>query len=73
MLAIRRPAGTEEFFRVAGWDLSRPVPDGWEITPAIMAAAAAAGETILGPPLAADQMIPPAYLTDQHGAQQRHG
>ena len=74
MVAICTPAGTEEFFRAAGWDLSRPVPDGWEITPAIMAAAAAAtGQTILGPPLAADQMIPQAYLTDQRGAQQRHG
>lgn len=64
MLAICTPAGTEEFFRAAGWDLSRPKPDGWEITPAILAAAAAStGQTILGPPLAADQMIPPAYLT----------
>ena len=33
----------------------------------------ATGQTILGPPLAADQMIPQAYLTDQRGAQQRHG
>jgi hypothetical protein len=29
------------------------------------AAAAATGQTILGPPLAADQMIPDAYLTGQ--------
>jgi quercetin dioxygenase-like cupin family protein len=64
MLAICTPAGTEEFFRAAGWDLSRPRPDGWEITPASMAAAAqATGQTILGPPLAADEMIPEAYLT----------
>jgi quercetin dioxygenase-like cupin family protein len=63
MLAICTPAGTEEFFRAAGWDLSRPKPDGWEITPASMAAAAGAtGQTILGPPLSADQMIPEAYL-----------
>jgi quercetin dioxygenase-like cupin family protein len=66
MLAVCAPAGTEDFFRAAGWDLSRPRPDGWEITPASMAAAAAAtGQTILGPPLAADQMIPAAYLTGQ--------
>ena len=32
MLAVCTPAGTEEFFRAAGWDLSRPRPDGWEIT-----------------------------------------
>jgi quercetin dioxygenase-like cupin family protein len=63
MLAVCTPAGTEEFFRAAGWDLSRPKPDGWEITPASMAAAAqATGQTILGPPLAADQMIPRALL-----------
>lgn len=63
MLAVCTPAGTENFFRAAGWDLSRPRPDGWEITPASMAAAAAAtGQTILGPPLAADELIPRAYL-----------
>jgi quercetin dioxygenase-like cupin family protein len=63
MLAVCTPAGTENFFRAAGWDLSRPKPEGWEITPASMAAAAAAtGQTILGPPLAADEAIPGAYL-----------
>ena len=66
MLAVCAPAGTEDFFRAAGWDRSRPQPDGWEITSASLAAAAAAtGQTILGPPLAADQMIPDAYLTGQ--------
>jgi hypothetical protein len=64
MLVVCTPSGMEDFFRVVGWDLSRPRPDGWEITPGSMAAAgAAAGQTILGPPLAADQMIPDAYLT----------
>ncbi len=57
------------FFRAAGWDLSRPQPDGWEITPASMAAAAAAtGQTILGPPLTADQMIPQEYLASQQAS-----
>jgi hypothetical protein len=67
MLAIITPPGTQlDFMRAAGWDLSRPKPDGWEITPATIAAAAAAtGQTILGPPLAADQMIPQEYLADQ--------
>jgi quercetin dioxygenase-like cupin family protein len=66
MLAVCTPAGTEDFFRAAGWDLSRPMPDGWEITPAGMAAAAkATGQTILGPPLAADQMIPASFLAGQ--------
>jgi quercetin dioxygenase-like cupin family protein len=69
MLAVCTPAGTEDFFRAAGWDLSRPKPEGWQITPATMGAAAAAtGQTILGPPLAADQMIPGAYLTDTRHA-----
>lgn len=63
MLAVCTPAGTEDFFRAAGWDLSRPRPDGWAITPAAMAAAAeATGQTILGPPLAADEMIPDTLL-----------
>jgi quercetin dioxygenase-like cupin family protein len=63
MLAVCTPAGTEDFFRAAGWDLSRPKPEGWEITPATMAAAAAAtGQTILGRPLAADEMIPGEHL-----------
>jgi quercetin dioxygenase-like cupin family protein len=66
MLVVCTPSGMEDFFRAAGWDLSRPRPDGWEITLASLAAAgAAAGQTILGPPLAADQMIPDAYLTGQ--------
>jgi hypothetical protein len=66
MLAVATPAGFEDFVRAAGWDLSRPRPDGWDITPASMAAAAAAtGQTTLGPPLAAGQMIPHAYLTGQ--------
>lgn len=66
VLCICTPAGIEAFFRAAGWDLSRPMPDGWEVTPEGMAAAAAAtGQTILGPPLTADQMIPATYLTSQ--------
>jgi quercetin dioxygenase-like cupin family protein len=66
IIAVCTPAGTESFFRAAGWDLSRPRPDGWEITPASLAAAAAAtGQAILGPPLTAEQMIPHAYLTGQ--------
>jgi quercetin dioxygenase-like cupin family protein len=66
MLTVCTPAGLENFFRAVGWDLSHPKPDGWEVTPASMAPAAeATGQTILGPPLAADQMIPHAYLSGQ--------
>jgi quercetin dioxygenase-like cupin family protein len=65
MLGLCVPAGEEDFFRAAGWDLSQPKPEGWAITPESMAAAAAAtGQKILGPPLAADDMIPAAYLAD---------
>lgn len=64
MLGICTPAGAEEFFRAAGRNLASPRPDGWEITPAILGAAAAAtGQTVLGPPLDADQMIPGEFLT----------
>jgi quercetin dioxygenase-like cupin family protein len=63
MLAVCTPAGTENFFRAAGWDLSQPKPDGWEITPASLAeAAAATGQQILGPPLAAGELIPARHL-----------
>jgi quercetin dioxygenase-like cupin family protein len=63
MLGLCVPAAAEDFFRAAGWDLSQPKPAGWAITPESMAAAAAAtGQKILGPPLAADDMIPAAYL-----------
>jgi quercetin dioxygenase-like cupin family protein len=63
MLGVCLPSGVEHFFRAAGWDLSDPKPEGWAITPAGMAAAAAAtGQTILGPPLAAEDMIPAACL-----------
>jgi len=64
MLGLCVPAGAEEFFRAAGRDLSQPKPAWWAITPQTMAAAAAAtGQKILGPPLAAGDMIPAAYLT----------
>jgi hypothetical protein len=69
MLAVCTPAGTENFFRAAGWDRSRPKPAGWQITPASMAAAAAAtGQTVLGPPVAADEMIPEAFMTGHQPA-----
>jgi quercetin dioxygenase-like cupin family protein len=40
MLGVITPPGTQEdFMRAAGWELSRPKPDGWEIIPATLAAA----------------------------------
>ena len=53
VITLCTPAGIEGFFRAAGWDLSEPKPPEWEITPATLAAAAArAGQQIIGPPLA---------------------
>jgi hypothetical protein len=63
ILALATPSGLENFFRQAGWDLQRPKPEGWSITPASMGQAAAAnGQRILGPPLNADDMLPRAAL-----------
>ncbi|MDP9794035.1 quercetin dioxygenase-like cupin family protein [Catenuloplanes nepalensis] len=59
LFAVSTPAGLENFFRGAGHDLSLPRPEGFTVTPATMAAAAAAnGQTILGPPLAVDGVLP---------------
>ena len=53
VITLCTPAGIERFFRAAGWDLSKPKPPEWEITPATLAAAAAhEGQQIIGPPLA---------------------
>jgi quercetin dioxygenase-like cupin family protein len=58
LIAIATPSGMEGFFRDAGWDRSRPKPPGWAVTPAALGEAAAAnGQVVLGPPLAADEMI----------------
>ncbi len=51
LLLICTPAGIEGMFRQAGRDLSTPRPEGFEISPDAMAAAADAfGQVILGPP-----------------------
>jgi quercetin dioxygenase-like cupin family protein len=58
VLAIATPSGMEGFFRDAGWNLAEPKPAGWAVTPAGLGKAAAAnGQIVLGPPLAADEMI----------------
>ena len=37
MLVLSTPGGFQEtVFRTAGWDLSRPMPDGWEPTPGLL-------------------------------------
>jgi quercetin dioxygenase-like cupin family protein len=70
VITLCTPAGVERFFRAAGWDLSKPKPPEWEITPATLAAAAAQeGQQILGPPLAEHEPSIPrdilARLTQQ--------
>ena len=63
LLTLCVPSGIEGFFRAAGWDLAEPKPEGWQLTPQTMAAAAEAfGQRIVGPPLAADAEMPAAYL-----------
>ncbi len=52
MLVLSTPGGFQEVvFRTAGWDLTRPVPEGWQPTQeALRDAAEQAGVTLLGPP-----------------------
>jgi quercetin dioxygenase-like cupin family protein len=51
MLTICTPAGAENFFRAAGHDVATAKPEGWTLTPELLASAAAAsGVEILGPP-----------------------
>jgi quercetin dioxygenase-like cupin family protein len=63
LLAVGPPGRAEDFLRAAGWDLSQPWPAAQAVTPASMAAAAAAtGQVVLGPPLQAGDRIPAACL-----------
>lgn len=51
-LVLSTPAGPQEsVFRTAGWDLSRPRPEGWQPAPeALRQAAEQNGVTVIGPP-----------------------
>jgi quercetin dioxygenase-like cupin family protein len=51
-LVLCTPAGHQEaIFRAAGWDLTKPVPEGWQpADDAVPHAAAQAGNTVVGPP-----------------------
>jgi quercetin dioxygenase-like cupin family protein len=63
MLSVCNPAGMEDFFRAAGWDLADPQPEDWTIDMArLQAAAEATGQHVLGPPLAPDEAMPAHYL-----------
>jgi quercetin dioxygenase-like cupin family protein len=64
LLTLAVPSGIEDFFRMAGRDLAEPKPEGWQLTPASLAAAAAEfGQRIIGPPLGAADEMPAEYLT----------
>jgi quercetin dioxygenase-like cupin family protein len=63
LLTLCVPSGIEGFFRAAGWDLSTPKPEGWELDPGrLVAAAESTGQKILGPPLGPDDLIPARLL-----------
>jgi hypothetical protein len=63
VITVCNPAGMEEFFRAAGWDLSNPQPQDWAVdVEAMRSAAAACGQRVLGPPLDAGDEMPAAYL-----------
>lgn len=50
-LILSTPAGQENFFRAAGWDMSSPAPEGWQISLDVLREAAEHnGVTIVGPP-----------------------
>lgn len=50
-LIFTTPAGQEDFFRAAGWDLSKPKPEGWAVSVEMLQkAAAAVGTQVVGPP-----------------------
>jgi quercetin dioxygenase-like cupin family protein len=51
LLMINTPAGIEGMFRLSGRDKSLPRPDGYQMSPAVMAQAAEKyGNVIVGPP-----------------------
>jgi quercetin dioxygenase-like cupin family protein len=50
-LILSTPAGHENLFRAAGWDKSRPAPEGWHVSPEELSRAAQNnGVTIIGSP-----------------------
>jgi hypothetical protein len=51
MIILNTPAGQENLFRAAGWDLSQPKPTGWQVSPdRLSKAVEQSGVTIVGPP-----------------------
>ncbi|MBB5917630.1 quercetin dioxygenase-like cupin family protein [Nocardia transvalensis] len=62
-LAVATPGGLETFVRTAGRDVRQPRPDSREVSHTVLAEASEkTGQTVLGAPLEADDMIPGALL-----------
>ena len=50
-LLIATPAGVEDMFREAGWDLAAPAPEGWSVSmPLLAQICERRGTPIVGPP-----------------------
>jgi quercetin dioxygenase-like cupin family protein len=63
LLTVCNPAGMEEFFRAAGWDLANPLPEDWAVDlKSLGKFGEAAGQIVLGPPLQPTDMIPERLL-----------
>jgi quercetin dioxygenase-like cupin family protein len=63
VITLCTPAGLERFFRAAGWDLSKPKPSDWEITPNMLAESVTHHpHRIIGPPLAEHEPSIPAEV-----------
>ena len=62
MVTACTPGGIEEFFRSAGWDLSRPRPADWEVDLAgLTPLGEQLGQHVLGPPLTDPTASMPAH------------
>jgi quercetin dioxygenase-like cupin family protein len=65
LLTICNPAGFEDFIRAAGWNLSVAKPEDWVVDmKALIDAAEATGQRVLGPPLGLGDAMPRRYLDD---------
>jgi quercetin dioxygenase-like cupin family protein len=63
LITVCNPAGMEEFFRAAGWDLSNPQPEEWAVDmDTLRVAAESCGQRVLGPPLRPGDEMPAHYF-----------
>jgi quercetin dioxygenase-like cupin family protein len=63
LLTVCNPAGMENFFRAAGWDLKDPQPQDWAVDmETLRTSGEAGGQHVLGPPLAPGSEMPAQYL-----------